>query len=321
MTELLIVFVVNDNVQLMDIAGPADVFAEANTLHGQPIYRSIIVAPQKTIRSSCGFVVQADYCLEDINALSIDTLLVAGAPNAARSVPAPEVIQWLSHTAPQARRFGSICGGVFSLAATGLLNNKRITAHWADIEPIRQSFPTIMINADAIVEEDGPVRTAAGVSSGLDLALALVRDDLGEKVARDVARQLILFYKRPGGQKQYSRQKELSPAGRSALQSLQRQIMEHPSAHYSVDVMADMMQLERRQLTRLFTQETGLSPAQWVEQTRLAIARRLLETSRSPLKTIAANAGFGVVRTLRRAFQRHLGITPVEYRKRFGQGS
>ena len=97
--------------------------------------------------------------------------------------------------------------------------------------------------------------------------------------------------------------------------------MEHPSAHYSVDVMADMMQLERRQLTRLFTQETGLSPAQWVEQTRLAIARRLLETSRSPLKTIAANAGFGVVRTLRRAFQRHLGITPVEYRKRFGQGS
>lgn len=321
MTELLIVFVVNDNVQLMDIAGPADVFAEANTLHGRPIYRPVIVAPKKTIRSSCGFVVQADYCLEDLASLSIDTLLVAGAPDAARSAPPPDFVQWLSKTAPQARRFGSICGGVFSLAATGLLNNRTITAHWADVDPIRQNFPAITINADSIVEEDGPVRTAAGVSSGLDLALALVREDLGDHIARDAARQLILFYKRPGGQKQYSRQKELSPAGRSALQSLQRQIMDHPSANYSVDAIADIMQLERRQLTRLFTQETGLSPAQWVEQTRLAIARRLLETSRSPLKIIAANSGFGVVRTLRRSFQRNLGVTPVEYRKRFGQGT
>ncbi|MFT9027108.1 GlxA family transcriptional regulator [Acetobacter indonesiensis] len=318
MTELLIVFVVNDNVQLMDIAGPADVFAEANTLHGRPVYRSVIAAPQKSIRSSCGFALEADYRLQELNTLSIDTLLVAGAPDAAHSLPAPEFIQWLSDTAPNTRRFGSICGGVFSLAATGLLNNRKITAHWADVDLVRQRFPTITVNADSIVEEDGPVRTAAGVSSGLDLALALVREDLGEKIARDVARQLILFYKRPGGQRQYSRQRELSPAGRSALQSLQRQIMEHPSATYSVDVMAEIMQLERRQLTRLFTQETGLSPAQWVEQTRLAIARSLLEAGRSPLKVVAADSGFGFVRTLRRAFQRHLGITPIEYRKRFG---
>ncbi|PAL24002.1 SMR family transporter [Acetobacter syzygii] len=116
MTELLIVFVVNDNVQLMDIAGPADVFSEANTLYGQPIYRSILVAPQKTIRSSCGFVMQADYCLEDINALSIDRLLVAGAPNAARSVPAQGVIQWLSHTAPQARRFTKLWPTITTVA-------------------------------------------------------------------------------------------------------------------------------------------------------------------------------------------------------------
>ncbi|MBS1001221.1 GlxA family transcriptional regulator [Acetobacter persici] len=319
MTELLVVFVINHNVQLMDIAGPADVFAEANTLRGQPVYRCVIAAPQKSIRSSCGFVVQADYCLKDIHTLCIDTLLVAGAPDAAHSLPAPDFIQWLCDTAPQARRFGSICGGVFALAATGLLNNRTITAHWADVEPVRQRFPAITVNADSIVEEDGAVRTAAGVSSGLDLALALVREDLGEKIARDIARQLILFYKRPGGQRQYSRQKELSPAGRSALQSLQRQIMDHPSTQYSVDAMAEIMQLERRQLTRLFAQETGLSPAQWVEQTRLAIARHLLESSRSPLKIIAAEAGFGAVRTLRRAFQRHLGITPVEYRKRFGQ--
>lgn len=320
MKELLIVFVVSDNVQLMDIAGPADVFAEANTLHGQPVYRSVIVAPHKSIRSSCGFLLQADYLLEELNTLSVDTLLVAGAPDAAQRVAEPDFIQWLSNASLQVRRFGSICGGVFALAATGLLNNRKITAHWADVDALRQRFPALTLSEDSIVEADEPVRTAAGVSSGLDLALALVREDLGEKIARDVARQLILFYKRPGGQKQYSQQKELSPAGRSALQSLQRQIMECPSVPYSVAIMADIMQLERRQLTRLFTQETGLSPAQWVEQTRLSVARNLLETKRSPLKVIAADSGFGAVRTLRRAFQRHLGITPVEYRKRFGLG-
>ncbi|QEO17960.1 GlxA family transcriptional regulator [Acetobacter vaccinii] len=319
MTELVIVFAVNDGVQLMDIAGPADVFAEANTLHGSQFYKSVIVAPQKIIRSSCGLTVQADYLLNEVGGVTIDTLLVAGAPDAARQEPDPRYTAWLFHHAGQARRFGSICGGVFALAATGLLDMQKIAAHWADVEQIRQRFPTVDVNADAIVEEDGPLRTAAGVSSGLDLALALVREDLGEGIARDVARQLVLFYKRPGGQLQYSRQKTLSPAGRSALQSLQRRIMQQPTADYGVEVMAAMVQLERRQLTRLFTQETGLSPAQWVEQTRLAVARTLLEEGRSPPKVVAADAGFGSVRTLRRVFQRHLGITPAEYRKRFGK--
>lgn len=319
MTELLIVFMVSDGVQLMDVAGPADVFAEANTFYGVPLYRSVIIAAKKDIRSSCGFHLRADLLLGDIHNTCIDTLLVAGAPDAANRPSDPVLTRWLLREAPKARRFGSICGGVFPLAQTGLLNGHTIAAHWADVECVRQQFPAISVDANAIVREEGPLRTAAGVSSGLDLALSLVREDMGERIARDVARQLVLFYKRPGGQLQYSRQRELSPAGRSALQSLQRQIIQKPDAEYSVEAMARMVILERRQLTRLFAKETGLSPARWVEQTRLTIARSLLEDGRKPPKVVAAEAGFGSVRVLRRVFQRYLGVTPAEYRKRFGQ--
>lgn len=319
MTELLIVFVASDGVQLMDIAGPADVFAEANTLHGRPLYRSVIVGGKRDIRSSCGFSLRADLLLSDVGTGCVDTLLVAGSPDAATRPSDPVLTGWLRQEAPRARRFGSICGGVFPLAETGLLDGQTIAAHWADVDSVRQQFPAVTVDADAIVREEGALRTAAGVSSGLDLALALVREDLGERIARDVARQLVLFYKRPGGQLQYSRQRELSPAGRSVLQSLQRQIMQQPDAEYSVKAMAEMMTLERRQVTRLFAQETGLSPARWVEQTRLAIARGLLEDGRKPPKVVAAAAGFGSVRILRRVFQHHLGVTPAEYRKRFGQ--
>ncbi|KAA8383786.1 helix-turn-helix domain-containing protein [Acetobacter sp. DmW_136] len=319
MTELLIVFVVSNGVQLMDIAGPADVFAEANTLYGKPLYRSVIVAERKDIRSSCGFRLRADLLLGDISTRCVDTMLVAGAPDAATRPCDPVLTGWLRQEAPRARRFGSICGGVFPLAETGLLDGQIIAAHWADVDCVRQRFPTVIVDADAIIREEGALRTAAGVSSGLDLALSLVREDLGERIARDVARQLVLFYKRPGGQLQYSRQRKLSPAGRSALQSLQRRIMQQPDAEYSVKAMAELVELERRQLTRLFAQETGLSPARWVEQTRLAIARGLLEDGRKPPKVVAAEAGFGSVRVLRRVFQNHLGVTPAEYRKRFGQ--
>ncbi|MFT9408290.1 GlxA family transcriptional regulator [Acetobacter fabarum] len=319
MTELLIVFVVSDGVQLMDIAGPADVFAEANTFYGRPLYRSVLVAAKKDIRSSCGFNLRADLLLGDIGSKCVDTLLVAGSPDAATRSYNPALTRWLRQEAPKARRFGSICGGVFPLAETGLLDGQTIATHWADVDRVRHRFPAVTVDADAIVREEGALRTAAGVSSGLDLALALVREDMGERIARDVARQLVLFYKRPGGQLQYSRQRELSPAGRSALQSLQRQILQQPDAEYSVEAMAGMIALERRQLTRLFAQETGLSPARWVEQTRLTIARNLLEEGRKPPKVVAAEAGFGSVRVLRRVFQRHLGVTPAEYRKRFGQ--
>lgn len=319
MTELLIVFVVNDGVQLMDIAGPADVFAEANTLYGRPLYRSVIAAREKNIRSSCGFSLRAELVLSDVSNKGVDTLLVAGAPDAAVRASDPVLTTWLREEAPRARRFGSICGGVFPLAETGLLDGHTIAAHWADVDCVRQRFPAVTVDADAIVWEEGTLRTAAGVSSGLDLALSLVREDMGERIARDVARQLVLFYKRPGGQLQYSRQKELSPAGRSALQSLQRRIMQQPDAEYSVKAMAEMVALERRQLTRLFAQETGVSPARWVEQTRLTVARSLLEEGRKPPKVVAAEAGFGSVRVLRRVFQSHLGVTPAEYRKRFGK--
>ncbi|KXV58751.1 AraC family transcriptional regulator [Acetobacter senegalensis] len=319
MTELLIVFVVSDGVQLMDIAGPADVFAEANTLHGRLLYRSVIVAREKDIRSSSGFSLRADLLLSDVSSRCVDTLLVAGAPDAATRPCDPVLTGWLRQEAPRARRFGSICGGVFPLAESGLLDGQTIAAHWADVDCVCQRFPAVTVDADAIVREEGALRTAAGVSSGLDLALSLVREDLGERIARDVARQLVLFYKRPGGQLQYSRQRELSPAGRSALQSLQRRIMQQPDAEYSVKAMAEMVALERRQLTRLFAQETGLSPARWVEQTRLAVARGQLEEGRKPPKVVAAEAGFGSVRVLRRLFQHHLGVTPAEYRKRFGQ--
>lgn len=315
-----VVIVALPGVQLLDVAGPLDVFAEANAQAGHLAYRLLVAAGLPgPVRSSSGVQLLPDRIIDrDFNE-TIDTLLVAGCPNAAEIPPDGIVIKWLRRRAPGARRFGSVCSGAFYLAAAGLLDGRRVTTHWAVADVLAEKFPSVIVDHDAIHIADGRVRTAAGVTAGLDLALSLVEEDLGRELAMRVASQLVMFFKRPGGQMQFSRKGEAAPAGRSALQELQRWIAANPSKDHSVVRLAKRMGLSARHFARLFRSEVGITPATWVEEARVNAARRLLELGQEAPKQVATQCGFADVDTLRRAFARNVGVTPAEYRKRFAR--
>jgi transcriptional regulator GlxA family with amidase domain len=221
--------------------------------------------------------------------------------------------------APRARRYGSVCSGAFLLAATGLIDGRHVTTHWAVAQQLALHHPAITVEEDAIHVRDGRLRTAAGVTAGLDLALALVEEDLGREVAMKVAAQLVMFFKRPGGQMQFSRRGEAAPAGRSALQEVQRWVAASPATDHSVASLAKRMELSPRHFARLFRSEVGITPAAWVKAVRVTAARRLLEDGQHTPKQVAALCGFADADTLRRAFARQVGVTPADYRKRYAK--
>jgi transcriptional regulator GlxA family with amidase domain len=304
------------NVQLLDVCGPLDVFAQANVEARREFYAlRIIACASGPIRSSSGVRLLADWIAGKTDE-PIDTLLVAGAPNAERIVLPVAVLSWLRTTATRCRRYGSVCTGAFVLAATGLLDGRRLTTHWAAAQALARTHPSITIEQDALYVRDGKVRTAAGVTAGLDLALALVEEDLGREIARRVAAQLVMFFKRPGGQLQFSRKGETRPAGRSVLQEVQRWVAANPELDHDVASLARHAGLSARHFARLFHAEVGMTPAAWVEATRIAAARALLEGGRDTPKQAAAKCGFANVDTLRRTFKKHVGVTPADYRKR-----
>ncbi len=304
-------------VQLLDVSGPLDVFAEANRQAGGVRYRLLVVAHDSgPLISSSGVRLLPDLSVAEAHAEEIDTLLVAGAPQAAEMMHAPDLFAWLREQVPRTRRYGSVCSGAFILAAAGLLDGHRVTTHWAVAEQLTRSYPAVTVDADVIHVRDGRLRTAAGVTAGLDLALALVEEDLGREVALKVASQLVMFFKRPGGQLQFSRKGEAEPAGRSALQEVQRWVAANPAEDHSVASLARRMELSPRHFARLFRSEVGLTPAAWVEAARVSAARHLLEGGKEAPKQVAALCGFADADTLRRAFARHVGVTPAEYRKR-----
>lgn len=305
-------------VQLLDVSGPLDVFAEANLQAGRAVYRLVVLAlTQGPVVSSSGARLLPDQVIGRGPEDPIDTLLVAGCPNAATTRLPAAVIAWLRRVAPETRRYGSVCSGALLLAQAGLLDGKRVTTHWAVAERLAETYPTVTVEADAIHVRDGRLRTAAGVTAGLDLALALVEEDLGRDIAMRVAAQLVMYFKRPGGQLQFSRKGESLPVGRSALQAAQRYVAAHPAEDHSVPRLAERAGLSPRHFARLFQAEVGLTPAAWVEAARVTEARRLLESGQAAPKQAAALSGFANADTLRRAFTRHVGVTPAEYRKRF----
>ena len=307
-------------VQLLDVSGPLDVFAEANLQAGREAYRlRVIASAPGEIRASSGARLVPDSVIGQKRGEAIDTLLIAGSPNAAQTRLGADVVNWLRRVAPATRRYGSVCSGAFFLAAAGLLDGKRVTTHWAASGQLAKAYPLVRIEADAIHVRDGKVRTAAGVTAGLDLALALVEEDLGRDIAKRVASQLVMFFKRPGGQLQFSRKGEAALSGRSALQQVQRYIAAHPAEDLSVEKLAAHAGLSPRHFARLFRGEVGMTPAAWVETARVSAARRLLETGRNAPKQVAAQCGFANADTLRRSFVRHVGVTPAEYRKRYAR--
>ncbi len=313
-------------VQLLDVSGPLDVFAQANIEAGRSVYDLRVIACRAgPIRSSSGVRLLPDAVAGKEPAgraqERIDTLLVAGAPDAATAQLAPRVLDWLRTTAARAQRFGSVCTGAFALAASGLLERRRLTTHWASVETLARVCPTVSIEADSLYVRDGKLRTAAGVTAGLDLALALVEEDLGREIAMQVASQLVMFFKRPGGQMQFSRKGETRPAGRSALQEVQRWVAANPALAHRVPDLAQRVGLSPRHFARLFQAEVGLTPAAWVEAVRVDAARAILEAEAEAPKRVAARCGFANADTLRRAFIKHVGVSPAEYRRRFGSAA
>lgn len=303
-------------VQMLDVAGPLDVFAEANLQAGATIYElSVVGVEPGPITTSAGARLTADL-VAGRDDCAFDTLLVAGAPHIGADTADAALLDWLRAQAKQARRIGSVCSGAWLLAAAGLLDGRRITTHWEVAERLSERFPEVMVEVDALHVSDGPVRTSAGVTAGLDLALALVEEDAGREIAKRVASQLVMFFKRPGGQLQFSRRGEVRPVGRSSLQEVQRWALANLAADLTTPALAERAGLSARHFVRLFESEIGVTPAAWVERARVETARRLLETGGRP-KQAAGESGFADIDTFRRAFVRQVGVTPAEYRRRY----
>ncbi|NIF31728.1 helix-turn-helix domain-containing protein [Enterobacter sp. Cy-643] len=303
-------------VQLLDVSGPLDVFAEANRVLCREVYQSRIIALEApTIVASSGVKMLADDLLESAAGGRETTFLIAGAPDAADRTLSSEQCEKITALCARSRRFGSVCTGALLLAQTGLLQGRKVTTHWSAAPLLAARYPETEVTADALYVMDGALRTAAGVTSGLDLALRLVEEDLGREAAQDVAARLVMFFKRPVNQTHFIREQKTSLNGRSALQDLQRWTIANIAEVTTVQQMAAHIHLSVRHLTRLFHQEIQIAPGEWLEAEKVAKARQLLESGELPVKAIPAASGFSGVDTLRRAFVRRMGITPAAYKK------
>jgi transcriptional regulator GlxA family with amidase domain len=306
-------------VQLLDVTGPVQVFATANDLvagaGGAPPYRlKLVTQGEESVTSSAGVALSASPLSDAKEAL--DTLLVAGGQGVEAAAANPILVDWVRERATRARRVASVCTGAFLLAAAGILDGRRAVTHWKDCARLAQRFPAVRVEADPIFVCDGPVWTSAGVTAGIDLALALVEEDLGRSVALAVARYLVVFLKRPGGQAQFSATLALQ-AAEDKFGALHNWINGHLSDDLSLAVLADQAGMSERSFSRHYAEATAQTPARAIERLRLEAARRLLSESRTPIKRIAQRCGFGSEETMRRSFQRLLAVTPQDYRSRF----
>jgi transcriptional regulator GlxA family with amidase domain len=308
------------SVQLLDVTGPLQVFASANDLvaeaGGAPPYAIRVVAKGgQGVAASAGLRLAAEP-LPPSGAV-VDTLMVAGGQGVEAAAADPALVDWLRDRAGQARRVASVCTGAFLLAASGVLDGRRAVTHWSFCAELARRFPAIRVEADPIFVRDGPVWTSAGVTAGIDLALALVEQDLGRTVALAVARYLVVFLKRPGGQAQFSAALSLQ-AAEDEFGALHDWINGHLADDLSLPVLASRAGMSERSFSRHYAGATGLTPARAVERLRVEAARRLLSESRLPVKRISRQCGFGSEETMRRSFLRLLAVTPQDYRARFG---
>jgi transcriptional regulator GlxA family with amidase domain len=324
-TVLIVLF---DGVQALDVTGPVEVFDEANHWRvqhdGRPAY-SIRTASLggHLVRTSSGLRLTPD---EDLRKVPADVpgpgagggpdLLVVPGGEGSRC-PDPALVGWLREHGPGARRLVSVCTGAFMLAEAGLLDGRRVTTHWAYCGALAARFPALTVEPDPIFVRDGNVATSAGVAAGIDLALALVEEDLGRVAALHIARQLVVFLRRPGNQAQFSTQLAGQLADTEPLWDVQRWIADHPAADLSVDTLASQASLSPRQFARAFAAAVGMPPGRYVDRVRLETARRRLEDTADGVEETARSCGYGTPEAMRRAFVRTLGVSPGEYRRRF----
>jgi transcriptional regulator GlxA family with amidase domain len=304
-------------VHLLEIASVRDALFEANCkMQSAEPYRIQLVTEHGTpAETASGTKIVPDASVREATQPS-DTLIVVG-PFGVADRSSEEVVRWLREQAMQSRRYGSTCTGAFILAQAGLLAGRRVTTHWQYAERLAAEYPDIRVEPDRIFVRDGPVFSSAGVVAALDLAFSLIEEDHGPALALWVARRLVVFLKRPGGQSQFSATLTAQTAATGPIDRIRLHILESPRADLGLPAVAGVAGVSPRHLSRLFQAELGLTLAAYVELTRIDIARRLLEDSIAPIKMIAYAAGFGSTATLRRAFLRRLGLTPVEYRHRF----
>jgi transcriptional regulator GlxA family with amidase domain len=317
-----VVIVAYEGVTLLDVAGPAQVFATATDVQGDggaPAYRVILASRSGgPVMTSTGIAVLTS-AFAELAGRPIDTLVVAGGPGVHASVQEAGMIEWVSARAAEAKRTCSVCTGAFLLAAAGLLNGRRATTHWRWAETLQTQYPEVSVEADPIFLRDGSIWTSAGVSAGIDLALALVEEDLGHGIALRVARRLVVFLKRPGSQTQFSAALAAQTRDGGRFGELHAWIAANLGHELRIEHLAEQARMSPRHFARVYAASTGMTPAKAIEAMRVEAARRLLEENGRPIGWVAQHCGFGDDERMRRSFVRWIGVPPTDYRERFRQ--
>jgi len=302
---------------LLDMAGPMEVFSIANRyLKPQDHYVLTTLGTEPgALRASNGVSVQADLHIDQA-CDGFDLLLVPGGPGAYNEKH-PPLLDWLKRNVNRFRAYGSICTGAFVLGHAGLIDGYRVTTHWHYIERLIKAFPNTTVETDLIYVQDRNLITSGGVTAGIDLALSVVAQDHGKKIAQDVAKVLLVVMKRQGGQAQFSPLMATVAPQETAITRVQNHVLEHLDESFNIERMAALATMSARHFARVFARETGMTPMEFLQSARIDCARALLETSDLPLKTVAFKSGFGSVRHMRFLFGEKLGLTPTQYREQF----
>ena len=308
----------------MDVAGPFQIFVRASELYQQeypdsgPPYRVILASTsrQHHVETNCGIRLIASAWYRTLPD-EIDTLLIAGGTGLDAAARDRHLLSWLQTSAPRTRRFGSICTGAFLLAAAGLLKGKRVTTHWKWAAELAKRFDSMTVDPDPIFIRDGNTYTTAGITAGMDLALALVEEDLGSSLAARVAREMVLYLRRPGGQSQFSAALHLQASDTCPISELHGWILNNLACDLCVTQLAARAKMSSRTFARHFRAQTGITPARFVERLRIETARNRLELTTDTVLKVTRDCGLRTPETMRRAFLRTLGITPADYRARF----
>jgi transcriptional regulator GlxA family with amidase domain len=315
-------FLVHTDCEIVDLCGPFDAFYYANLAllklgRTSPNYQCVVLAAKPgQVRTKCGLEIGPTHSYTEMME-GLDTLIVVGGANYEEGCKEEGLVEWVRSIAPRVRRVASVCSGAFMLAAAGLLDHRRVTTHWLYAELLGAAFPLVQVDASLIFARDGNIYTSGGITSGIDLALALVEEDLGQEIALLVARVMVVFPHRPGGQSQFSGYFTFGDMARNEIGELQGWILGHPAADLSIAALAARMEMSPRNFSRLFRNETGQTPAHFVERARADAARSRLEQTLQPIETITEACGFKNTERMRRTFQRLYDTSPADYRARF----